>query len=298
MKRYPKCFDVLPNIERPPRNSTVEHELENLQRRASEDYEVQGQLASIRLYLRDIIWDCVGKWMAEAKGASNYKALLNNIRAAGREYETILVTFNYDMMLEDAVQHRGKVLHRIEDYLVDTAFYKIIKLHGSVNWVHPVLADSKILKMNNAEVGLELIRNASSQNVRNDIFEVLDPPANRKGDRVFVPALAIPTETKRNFECPAEHIYFLEQNLAKVTDIMVIGWAANEKNFLELLHQNLKAAPRVVIVSGNRQGGEEVKEKIMKAGIQFTEGSITVTEGGFSNFVRGEAESFLQRSRE
>ena len=79
MRQYPKCFDVLPRLESPPAGSTVEHELGKLQ--ASGDYEVPRQLASIRFYLRDIIWDCVGKWMAETRGASNYKVLLNYIRA-------------------------------------------------------------------------------------------------------------------------------------------------------------------------------------------------------------------------
>jgi len=167
MKQYPKCFDVLPRIEKPPANSTVEHELEKLQ--ASGDYEVPRQLASIRFYLRDIIWDCVGKWMEETRGASNYKALLNYIRAANIAANTLLVTFNYDLMLEDALQHQGKKIQSIGEYVGSP--YRTIKLHGSVHWAHRVSASfdaGEIANLNGTEIAQALIRNWNSHIVQSE----------------------------------------------------------------------------------------------------------------------------------
>jgi hypothetical protein len=295
MKKFPKCYDVLAKLEEPPQNSTVEHELEVLQGK-SDDYEIPRQLASIRLYLREMIWECVARWMDATKGASNYRVLLNSIRAAKSEDETCLVTFNYDTMLEDALRTRGKTIRRIEDYVPDMPFYKTIKLHGSVNWVHPVssLRRDAIASMTDIEVAQQLIGDPPVlDEEEKNVFEIVESPVSKKGDRAFVPALAIPTETKRSYECPQHHIDVLTKHLPEVTKIIVIGWAANEDNFLKLLAQSLKDAPRTIIVAGSAKGGNEVKEKLLRAGIHFTSSSITVTQGGFSNFVRGEADRFL-----
>ena len=298
MRKFPKCFDVLPKLEAPPENSTVEHELEELQKEAPDNHERYRQLASIRFYLRDLIWECVGQWMGITRGASNYKVLLDSIRSAKYENKTCLVTFNYDIMLEDALQHHGMLIRTIEDYVAGP--YKTVKLHGSVNWVHPVRAifDNPVVRMSDEQVAKELIQKADQLHVE-DAFQTVETPHTRIGDEAFLPALAIPTETKRNFECPPPHIEIMTKHLADVTKVLLIGWAGNEKNFLQLLAQNLRGAPKVAIVAGTIQGGKAVKEKLIKAGTKGTDSDFTnikVIDSGFSNFVRGQSDRFLREA--
>lgn len=298
MRKFPKCFDVLPRLEAPPAGSTVERELERLLRLAAEDDERPRQLMSIRFYLRNMIWQCVDEWRAETKGASNYKALLDSVRSAKYQFKTCIVTFNYDLMLEDALQSHGVPIHKVEDYVATTAPYKAIKLHGSVNWAHVayVRPENVVDKMTNVEVEAEIIEKANNLVTDSDYFAIIPSPTSKIGDRTFSPALAIPIETK-NFECPKEHIDFLTAHLPEVTKILIVGWAGNDQAFLQLLKERLNGAPRIAIVAGTAQGGKDIRERLTLAGIQGYGSdfdNITVSSGGFSEFVRGEADRFLE----
>src|SRR5207244_6413216 len=54
------------------------------------------------------------------------------------------------------------------------------------------------------------------------------------------PAIAIPVETKRSFECPAEMLEGLVELLPFVSKLLIIGWRATEAHFLSLLKTNLR----------------------------------------------------------
>jgi len=109
---------------------------------------------------------------------------------------------------------------------------------------------------------------------------------------VLFPALAIPVETKRQYECPEEHLNVLRECLAKVTKILVIGWRATEDHFLRLLLDRLpEDRLPIMVVAGSPREAMKTVNRMRKAGIK---GDFLPTEGGFTDFiVRREGDEFL-----
>ncbi len=50
-----------------------------------------------------------------------------------------LVTFNYDLLLDDVLVARGFEIGEMNDYFEGDALHKLFKLHGSVNWAHDLV---------------------------------------------------------------------------------------------------------------------------------------------------------------
>lgn len=119
--------------------TTVESVLSELQAQAAHNQIRHSQLAAIRFYLQSMLRTLVENWNHHALGVTNYNSLIDRIedwrcRSGGREI--CLVTFNYDTLLEDALRPVHRIL-ALSDY-ISHSYYKLIKLHGSVNWAHEV----------------------------------------------------------------------------------------------------------------------------------------------------------------
>ena len=110
------------------------------------------------------------------------------------------------------------------------------------------------------------------------------------------PALALPVNTKVNFECPPEHIAQLQADIPLVTKLLIIGWSATEPHFLEFWKQPRPGSVpdkigKIAIVAGATSDAEQVQRNLMAVGIQ---GRYELSPGGFSQFVTGaELASFL-----
>ncbi|MBI1894709.1 MAG: hypothetical protein HYS14_11415, partial [Candidatus Rokubacteria bacterium] len=131
LKQFPECHEIVPRLRHRSGNS-VERELEALQAQAETHPERHRQLAAVRYYLQLMLFDCQARWEDLIKGVSNYKTLLDDINRLKKGQQVCLVTFNYDTLLESALPTVGTQIHGLRDYI--TGNYKIIKLHGSINW--------------------------------------------------------------------------------------------------------------------------------------------------------------------
>src|SRR5829696_8673118 len=82
-----------------------------------------------------MLWKCERRWDAQnITKATNYITLLDQIQQwRAPEEKVCIVTFNYDLMLEAALSTVGVIIRSLDDYIVSDK-YKLIKLHGSVNW--------------------------------------------------------------------------------------------------------------------------------------------------------------------
>ena len=113
----------------------------------------------------------------------------------------------------------------------------------------------------------------------------LDEPA-------FVPALAIPLETKRNYECPSEHLDCLFEFIPKVTKLLVIGWRATETHFCQLLASKIPRDLKVLTVCGSEEGANEVNGRL--GGVGLSGELLVARSSGFTDFVvNRESEEFL-----
>jgi len=194
-----------------------------------------------------------------------------------------LVTFNYDTLLEHAIVNIGIQLNTIAAYIASE--FKVIKLHGSINWAHPI-RNFKAQRTTSRELISDIIERARSIDIDDRSYETAsENPFNRPPTPLF-PALAIPVENKQHYECPPEHRIVLEQCLPEVNKILIIGWRASENLFLDTLAKGMAKKARMMVVSGTEEGANQVIQRLMAkfrtTGIAH---DFEASKPGFSNFI-------------
>jgi hypothetical protein len=203
------------------------------------------------------------------------------------------VTFNYDSLLEQAFPDPHFTITKLSDYVV--THYKMIKLHGSVNWGHEVKNQIPNLeRMTDLRIATELINNASDLDLGESFYIIPAPPQElvTQYPKPQFPALTIPIENKSEYECPSQHWQMMEAALPQVTDMILVGWRASERNFLQSLADNIPNDTRIMVVSSDEKRALELIQHVQQAGLI---GNFTAAKGGFSHAIlSGALENFLQ----
>lgn len=287
---FPECRPIVPLLMPPlDGNRTIENVLQNLVVQSEADVSRKRQLAAVRVYLQFVIRQFETKWKEIHKGITNYVALLDQVRRARGPNEPVcLVTFNYDCMIEDAMDSLGITIASFDDYLKDSAF-KLFKLHGSVNWGKEVIApfDRVDIDRNVWEVIRELIHRAEELKLSSEFRFTANWPIGKIDEVPLFPALAIPIVTKSEFECPVSHLDCLKNLLPETRTVLTIGWRGMEKHFLGMLAASLSGKPAVRACSVARSS-EEAKGVLD----QFKTARISVNgvpySQGFTEFIKSE----------
>ncbi len=207
IERFRECLPIVPRL-RSLTGETLEAAMQGLQAEADHYPRRLQQLSAVRYYLQWILVQGCSQWRTVIHSVTNYVTLLDHIERKHRGDEpVVLVTFNYDTLLEDALSHFGLEIKALQDYTQKHAFYRVFKLHGSVNWAR--LLKNEIQSHNPTDPNLvasEWIRRAAELSVTDEY--VLSPglPTAISGGRAAFPALAIPVERGKTFECPASQI--------------------------------------------------------------------------------------------
>ena len=118
LRQFPQSLGAISNLRH--RNKvTVEQELDRLLEEAEHNPERHAQLMAIRYYLHLSLYECINRWQVVHGGVENYAALLDHIEQwrVRRNRRVLLVTFNYDMMIEHALQGRGITIRDIDSYV-------------------------------------------------------------------------------------------------------------------------------------------------------------------------------------
>ncbi len=282
---FPQCKALIPKLRS---ESNIESALQKYFNDSKDDLFRKQQLAAIRYYLQAMIWDCEESWYKSAYGITNHNTLIDHLRLV-KDQGICIVTFNYDRLIEKALLSIDLKIEFLPDYISDEHF-KLFKLHGSVNWVHPIKYPLSPAESSRPEFEIisEIIRNISNLPISEDIEIIRNIPTaiiEKKYTRIYegsrsdqhidrlgaFPAIAIPLEEKSKFECPAIHIETLASMIPKVDKILVIGWRATESLFLELLSKNLrgkKEGLRILVVNGSSDGAKIAASNLYTAGIQ------------------------------
>lgn len=273
----------------------MEQVLQHLQDEGQQYPERYRQLAAIRYYLHFMLSECEENWSRlVAKGVTNYKTLLDDIERWRKPGEQVcLVTFNYDRLLERDLPTVGVNIRGLSDYVANEN-YKVIKLHGSINWAREVETPIHDFMGRGApSVANELIDQAAELNITQR-YRLVDgrPIATLEKEQLVVfPAVALPVERKRDYECPPEHLSALDEFIPIVTKLLVIGWRATEYNFLQLLVENIQHPLRVMVVCGGSDHAQEVIVGLQRAGLN---GDFIAARGGFTDLILNrEADGFL-----
>jgi hypothetical protein len=283
---FPQCKPLIPRLRG---DAPIEEQLAKFEAQAKAYPARHQQLAAIRYYIRSLLAKLETAWIQRHDGVTNYVTFLDEVRRWRDETgeQVIFVTFNYDLMLEQAF---WQVFHRqiaeMKDYISDDS-YGIIKLHGSIDWVHEI-------QYPNGLKSLDAVIDAAPFLKLNPGF-VKDsqiPP-----NIMTLPALAIPVDKKKVFECPQEHIEVLANGIQKVTKIITIGWRAMEQHFLEMLRARLTGLQSdvdLMVVSGTENGTKGTMRNLgMDEPSQFKR---SLVGSGFTGLVKNieVLESFLR----
>lgn len=295
--RYRACLPLVMALDASMRSSTDEDpmSLENeLQRylEAADGYPPNRlHVASFLFYLRDMLWNSTEAILAEsgASGATHYVTLVHALHqwAVGSGRELVLATFNYDLLLEAACNAVwGFSARSLDDYLADP-ICKILKPHGSVNWIcelsqaQPETSDS-----NRYEAAIS--RFAEEEWSAFGSIEVVERNPAAAGEHpAYVPVLAMPVTGKTDLVCPRDQVDYLD-NLDPFDRLLVVGWRGVESHVVERLRAaaDKTGRLRVLVVAGGRnehEGAAAAQE--IAARLDFSSAEIREFGGGFSNLM-------------
>jgi hypothetical protein len=256
---------------------SVEEELQrHLARAEKGDENMRRGLLALRYFIRQVVSRSTSAWAQLAGQQTNYRSLLAKIDRQRMDAgeEVLLVTFNYDLLLETALRFQlGIDKNHIDTY--PTGTYKVIKPHGSTDW-------------------LRVVTTIEEHQPRDVIASGIIPPDDsaivRSGDTNaqpgWIPALAVPTVSKSSFECPPTHEKALIDLLPYVDRLLTIGWRGQEKTFLDLCAKHLRSGLRGLVVSSDPGSAKTIALHLRDA---FPDSMILPSSSsGFSHSLRSD----------
>jgi len=283
---YPKLSHILPYLREPSNGRSVEQILESLQDEGKDNPESQREFASVRYYLCELLHKVTEGWLEKTNRVTNYAPLLRDVLRFNRSSEPIcLVTFNYDLLLENALFTFDFKSRVPEEHLDSHPILKLFKLHGSVNWSrlvngqHGNRLQPQHLIEQAATIKLSDTFVLANATVAEEMFRFEDP---------IFPAIAIPVQTKSEeyFECPRTHLTYLGQMLDSVTKILIIGWQAREAHFLQMLKNKLPRLGQIMVVGANAMDAEKVLLYFAgEIGKGMASENCFIGQGGFTDFI-------------
>lgn len=313
LQRYPRLTGLASHLPRLTADgTTLEVALEAVRQEAETDPGLAGELLVLRYYLRDVLGGTAQRWLDFTHGVTNYVDLMRTVERWRRSVNTdvILVNFNYDHLLERAC---GAVVGP-GDQPAWQDHYRLLQVHGFVGWAREVSFDPSLIpqavpecerRSKSAWVGLsgELGRYLPPMAAELQLTDRFTPysevPDELEIGRGIIPAIAVPTVQKDNFECSPAQLNRLAALLPGVTRLLIVGWRGMEDHFLALWkdatrQQGLEPQiKRVQVVDASNDGARTVLERLRaNAGI-LTE-DTRLSTAGFSGFLSsGELQGFL-----
>lgn len=297
IRKYSKLTRILPYLREPTAHGSVEQTLESLQTQRRDYQERQRELAAVKFYLSDLLMQVTDEWHGHTNGVTNYAPLVDEILRLHKSDDPVcLVTFNYDLLLERALDTFDFKPRDPENYLQSHPVLKVFRLHGSVNWSRtvgvggPRLSPQDLIERADALPDFDrfILANAATE------WEAPTPYGG------IFPAIAIPVQTKteEHFECPASHREQLEQMLPLITKILIIGWQAREAHFLQMLKHRvstLNQLTHLMVVGKDYDDSNTILRYFLD---QIGKTSVPRTfygKRGFTHFiVNQEGEEFLR----
>jgi hypothetical protein len=264
---FPQINPLIPELN-PRVGRSIEEALQRLDAEAAGNPRRPPQLAAVRYYLQELFRSLQPKWLGEIGQVTNYHGLLERIQHYRADESVLLVTFNYDTLIEQALTEMfGGQFEVMADYISRPDF-KLFKLHGSANWgrcLHMAPRGSSIRENSNPwALPTQMIEQAATLSITDTFMVTGGRMPFPKGPPLF-PAIAIPVRDKQRFECPADQIGELQRLIPQVNRLLTIGWRGSELHFMKFLQTGLTHRQvSVTTVAGTLTEAGEVMSQIRK----------------------------------
>ena len=250
-----------------------------------DDKVLGATLINMQFYLQMVLHTCSREYLKA--GPTNYDDLVQSAHEyATRSKEPVLmVSFNYDLFLEDAIR---KWYHRLSDHLSIEEYIsspiKLIKPHGSCNWYRPlrkgfIAGKGRVSQLlYNSNIGLKEITSAIDGDfVAFKGTKDVEAQYPLYQERMLYPQIIIPLKTKDDLVLPTKHHACLVDCLKQTTQLLVIGWKAQEERFLSLMEEHLggrEVKIDLVCRSSGRAVRETLQQRLPSANIEVFDQAI------------------------
>lgn len=183
-------------------------------------------------------------------------SLLSRYNVVSKQ-KVLLVTFNYDTLLEQSLQRGLQYEYdEIEDYIDKDKKVLLFKPHGSWNWIRPYKMQLSLLSKNEYRLFCDSLYSEKANYA--EIFDQISDEIKIKQqlnlkelnneNYKFLPQLLIPFTDKDDFVMPIEHRRCLEGNISQIEEILIIGWKGTEEVFKDLLKKHIGKNPVKITV--------------------------------------------------
>lgn len=227
---------------------------------------------------------------------SNYSAFFQLLRdeliQKGQNHKALIVTFNYDTILEQTLQKtEGYSFQKIDDYVKQKdRYFLLFKPHGSWNWgcYFKEKYIEKIRTNHGALTPIEdilYLNKVSLGSINENLIPDISIMPFNEYENTF-PQILIPYRTKDEFVMPKRHLEILKKTIHQVNKIIIIGWKGTEDKFNTLLKESLskKEIEIFYVTAGDTSLENELKVILPKA--KFTRFKPNSGQSGtFSEYI-------------
>lgn len=258
-----------------------------------EDISSTRQFLQVPPYLNELFYNI----SHFTKQPREYSYLVNRI--IGRnDIDVLFLTLNYDVILELLLQELFKVDFDQEiDYINQKRNWKIVKMHGSINWY------TQVSKQNE-----EFYHSEDESRDRIKYLDYLDSRPLKyfseptpeciyqKVDHRFIffwdhnvvyPKISVPVQGNYKLNCPSSHYDFAKKFLSKCKNYLIIGSQGLDEDLLSLL-KNHADARYLTIVGRNKDEIDGIKLRFKKSFKSLIGPNIPesyINNFGFSDFI-------------
>lgn len=260
------------------RAPTLEQALRVYQDRSKEIPKHELHLLTFRFYLQDLLWRATSYMMCDelAGGVTNYLSLLSECMrwVSKGDRCVVFVSFNYDLLLERALESYGILNAGSIDSYVEDDTVTLLKPHGSIQWGWKVGPNQEHIAytVDPYRHGAESVKQALHYGVDDSSLDVFyyapherDVDVALRTSNPMVPALALPIEGKSELIWPqsqSERLSSLEGG--RVTRLLTVGWRGAEGHFLDRLKPVISPSAKALVVAKDRVESEEVASHLEK----------------------------------
>ena len=213
-----------------------------------------------------------------------------------RDVEVCFLSLNYDFFFETAlISHAPANFASLSDYIPKDRNWRLIKLHGSINWGRRPKVQMGGTLHGNWRPYLDELDLQTGLEKEIQLIEYRDTvPCDAERTQLFYPALAIPVERKYEFVCPEEHIIAARDFLADCPNFLIVGCSMKDESIFNLLAESVRHARNLKIINGDLPLQSDTYDRIVTRHPFNYRWPDPIFDGGFDKFMsKNGIEKFL-----